>query len=197
MFEMASEKPSKPDVVTYGDHELITPDTRKLRKMLRPVIPGEADPVARAEEALAAISGDFSQWMLDECARLDAARRKVKDQGLSKQTRQELFLAAHDVKGDSGTFGYPEVGAAADSLCRLLEHTPDLSKIPLAIVDQHVDAVRAIVREHERADIAAIAAALTGKLRAVTDEFLITENRHRPDVIKTIRSPTLVPGESF
>ena len=194
---MASEKPSKPDVVTYGDHEFITPDTRKLRKTLRPALPGEADPVARAEEALAAISGDFSQWMQDECARLDAARRKVKDQGLSKQTRQELFLAAHDVKGDSGTFGYPEVGAAADSLCRLLEHTPDLTKIPLAIVDQHVDAVRAIVREHTRADITEIAAALTGKLRTVTDEFLIRENRHRPDVIRTIQRPTPVTGEAF
>ena len=108
---MASDRPSKPDVVTYGDHEMITPDTSKLRKMLRPALPGEDDPVARAEEALAAISGDFSQWMHDECARLDAARRKVREIGLSKQTRQELFLAAHDVKGDSGTLGYPEVGA--------------------------------------------------------------------------------------
>ena len=194
---MASEKPSKPDVVTYGDHEMITPDTRKLRKMLRAALPGEADPVARAEEALAAISGDFSQWMHDECARLDAARRKVREQGLSRQTRQELFLAAHDLKGDSGTLGYPEVGAAADSLCRLLEHTPNLTRIPLAIVDQHVDAIRAIVREHGRADISAIAAALTSKLRIVTDEFLVKENRHRPDVLKAIQSPALVPGESF
>jgi HPt (histidine-containing phosphotransfer) domain-containing protein len=194
---MASGKRSKPDVVTYGDHEMITPDTAKLRKTLRHALPGEEDPIARAEAALAAISGDFTDWMQDECARLDAARRKVKEQGLSRQTRQELFLAAHDLKGDSGTLGYPEVAAAAESLCRLLEHTPDLTKIPLAIVDQHVDAVRAIVREHDRADVAQIAAALTGKLRAVTDEFLLLENRHRPDVLKVIRSPALVPGESF
>ena len=194
---MASGKPSKPDIMTYGDHEMITPDTSKLRKTLRPAAPGEPDPVARAEAALAAIAGDFNEWMHDECERLDAARRKVRQSGLSMQTRQELFLAAHDIKGDSGTFGYPEVGPAADSLCRLLEHTPDLAKIPLAIVDQHVDAVRAIVREHERANVAALAQALTGKLRAVTDEFLVKENRHRPDVLKTIQSPTLVPGESF
>src|SRR4051812_19881471 len=110
---------------------MITPDTRHLRKTLRPALPDEIDPVARAEEALAAISGDFSDWMLQECERLDAARRKVRDMGLSKQTCQELFLAAHDVKGDSGTLGYPEVGRAAESLCRLLEHAPDLAKIPL------------------------------------------------------------------
>ena len=194
---MPNEKPSKPDVVTYGDHEIITPDTRKLRKSLRPALPSEQDPVERAEEALAAISSDFSDWMQDECARLDAARRKVREIGLLIQTREELFLAAHDIKGDCGTLGYPEVGAAADSLCRLLEHTPDLAKIPLAIIDQHVDAVRAIVREHGRADIAAIATALTGKLRAVTDEFLIKVNRHRPDVIKTLQRPALVTGESF
>jgi hypothetical protein len=194
---MTSDKPSKPDVVTYGDHEMITPDTRKLRKTLRPALPGEQDPIARAEEALAAISGDFSEWMQDECERLDAARSKVKQSGLSKQTRQELFLAAHDLKGDSGTLGYPEVRPAAESLCRLLEHTPDLAKIPLAIVDQHVDAVRAIVREHDRADVAAIAASLTSKLRAVTDEFLVKENRHRPEVLKMIQSPSLAPGESF
>ena len=92
---------------------------------------------------------------------------------------------------------WPFVASPADSLCRLIEHTPDMNRIPLPLVDQHVDAVRAIVREHDRLDIAAIAAALTGKLRAVTDEFLIKENRHRPDVIKTIQSPSLVPGESF
>jgi chemotaxis protein histidine kinase CheA len=194
---MASGKPAKPDVLTYGDHEIITPDTRKLRKTLRAAAPGEADPIAAAEEALAQISGDFSSWMDDECERLDAARRKVKQNGLSRQTRQELFLAAHDVKGDSATFGFPEVGPAADSLCRLLDHTPDLSKIPLAIIDQHVDAVRAIVREHLREDINAIATALTGKLRAVTDEFLVKVNQHRPDVLKAIQSPSLVPGDSF
>jgi hypothetical protein len=99
------------------------------------------------------------------------------------------------VKGDSATFGYPLVVPAADSLCRLLEHTPDLTKIPLAIVDQHVDAMRAIVREYARADIVQVAAALTNRLRQVTDEFLVAENRHRPDYLKSIASPPIMPGE--
>jgi HPt (histidine-containing phosphotransfer) domain-containing protein len=194
---MASAKSAKPDVVTYGDHEIITPDTSKLRKTLREALPGESDPIAKAEQALAAISGDFGNWMSDECERLESARRKVQQMGLSKQTRQELFLAAHDIKGDSATLGYPEVGPAADSLCRLLEHTPDLGKIPLAIIDQHVDAVRAIIREYKRIDINTMATALTNKLRGVTDEFLMKENRDRPEVLKAIQSPGLVPGESF
>ena len=194
---MARSKPAKPDVVTHGDHELITPDTGKLRGTLRQAAPEEPDPVACAEEALARISSEFSTWMDAECERLDAARRKVKREGLSKATRWEIFLAAHDVKGDAGTFGYPEVIPAADSLCRLLEHSPDLGKIPIAIVDQHVDAVRAIVREHGRPDNAAVAAALNRKLRAVTDEFLVRENVSRPDVLQAIQSPSLAPGETF
>ena len=56
---MASGKRPKADTVTYGDYEIITPDTAKLRKTVRPALPGEPDPVERAEAALAAISGDF------------------------------------------------------------------------------------------------------------------------------------------
>lgn len=194
---MSSGKGKKPDVITYGDHEIITPDTRQMRKLVRQASPGDDDPVARAEAALAQISNEFSDWMTEECERLDNARRRVKEAGLNRDTKQELFLSAHDVKGDSGTLGYPAVAPAADSLCRLLEHTPDLGRIPLSIIDQHVDAVRAIVREYKRADIADIATTLTSRLRQVTDEFLAAENRHRPEVLKVIASPMLAPGESF
>ena len=48
---MNSPKRAKPDVVTYGDHELITPDTG-LRKLVRQQ-PRRRHPVARAEAALA------------------------------------------------------------------------------------------------------------------------------------------------
>jgi hypothetical protein len=194
---MPSERRAKPEIATFGDHEVITPDTTKLRKLVRPAEPGESDPVARAEAALASISVDFTTWMQDECERLDAARRTVIKHGLSRQTRQELFLAAHDVKGDSETFGYPEVAPAADSLCRLLEHSPDIANIPLALVEQHVDAVRAIVREYKRPDLASIAATLTAELRAITDEYLTQENQHRPEVLETIRRPSLAASGAF
>lgn len=194
---MSSAKPAKPDVVTYGDHEIMTPDTSKLRKTMRAAVPGEPDPVERAEQALAAISSDFGNWMTDECERLDRARQKIREAGLTDQTREELFLAAHDLKGDSATLGFPEVSPAAESLCRLLEYTPDLRKIPMNIIDQHVDAVRAIIREYHRENVAMIANALSGKLRSVTDEFLIKENRDRPDVLKIVQGPSLAPSESF
>jgi chemotaxis protein histidine kinase CheA len=192
---MSSGQPEKPKVVAFRDHEVITPDTRKLRRTLRNGSPDEPDPVEAAERALQRLAGDFANWMQEECGRLDTARRKVKNDQLSQETSQALFLAAHDIKGAGKTFGFPEVARAADSLCRLLEHTPDLKKIPMAIIDQHVDAIRAIVREHARADIGAIASVLTEKLRTVTDEFLVVENQDRPDILKVIKSPTSPSGE--
>jgi HPt (histidine-containing phosphotransfer) domain-containing protein len=194
---MASAKSTKPDVITYGDHEVITPDTRKLRRAVGRAddVAIDDDPIARAEKALAEISGEFEGWMRAECERLEAARKRLKTEGLSKTTRQELFLSAHDIKGDCATFGYPAVAPAAESLCRLLEHTPDVAKIPLPLIDQHVDAVRAIVREYTRADVLDVATALTKRLRQVADEFLIAENRHRPEYLQAIISPPLAPDE--
>lgn len=186
---MASEPADAPKVANFKDHQVITPDTRKLRRTVRAALPGEGDQVEAAEMALMRLSGDFQLWMNDECLKLDAARQKIKDTALSKDTGQELYLAAHDIKGDGPTFGFPEVVRAADSLCRLIEHTPELTKIPMAIIDQHVDAIRAIVREHGRDDIAQIASKLTETLRSVTDEFLLAENAHRPEVQHIIRNP--------
>ena len=63
-----------------------------------------------------------------------------------------------------------------------------------SLVDQHVDSVRAIYREYSRSDAKELAAVLTKRLRAVTDEFLIHENRGRPDVLEQIMGPSIVPG---
>jgi hypothetical protein len=42
-------------------------------------------------------------------------------------------------------------------------------------------------------DLVAIAATLTGRLREVTDEFLIFQNRDRPDVLEQITGPSIMP----
>jgi len=188
---MAPRKDETPSVATYADHEVITPP-HALRQALAPAAEGD-DPVARAEAALVELAGEFAGWMHAECERLEAARQDVKGLGFTKKTQDELFRAAHDIKGEAATFGFPAVVAAAESLCRLIEHTPDARRIPLALVDQHVDAVRAIVREHARSDLADIAGSLTRRLREVTDEFLRAENSDRPDYLESIFAPPLAP----
>ena len=184
-------------VATYGDHEVITPENT-LRKALtnRPASPDESDPVSRAERALAELADNFGSWMDEECARLAHARHAVDKGGFTQPNRDALFHAAHDIKGEAGTFGYPAVATAADSLCRLIELSPDARRIPIKLVDQHVDAVRAIYREYANSDARSLADRLTTRLREVTDEFLRHENRDRPEVLAQITGPGLVPEQN-
>lgn len=178
-------------VAAYADHEVITPPN-KLRKAIKPALPHDEDPVARAEQALANLSSEFENWMQQECDRLDDARRQVIENGFNATTEQAIFHAAHDIKGEAATFGFPAVAAVAESLCRLLEHTPSVEHIPLPLVEQHVDAIRAIIRESAEGNTERLADTLTRRLREVTDEFLIHENQDRPDHLEAILGPTLI-----
>jgi len=190
-----SKKPDPAAVSTFADHEVIVPPN-KLKKAVQKLKPGEKvafDPVERAEAALAELAADFSVWMESECARLDAARNAVRASGITQGSKDVLFRAAHDIKGQAATFGYPMVAPVADSLCRLIEHTPDIARLPLRLIDQHVDAVRAIVHRNTRGDVGKYAAELAEKLRHVTDEFLMRENHDNPDTLESILSPSLAP----
>jgi HPt (histidine-containing phosphotransfer) domain-containing protein len=190
---MARKKDDAPTVTTFADHEVITPP-HKLRHAVAQASADDQDPVARAEQALAKLSPEFAAWMDAECTRLDAARKHVQKHGLTDKTRDLLFHAAHDIKGEAATFGYPRAAAVAESLCRLIEHTRDMTRIPLTLIDQHVDAARAIIREHTRSDAEEVGASLIQRLRHVTDEFLLEENKDRLDEMEGVLSPPLAPG---
>ena len=190
---MASRKDQSASVATYADHEVIVP-AHSLRNAVTAAAASDDDPVAQAEAALAQLSSEFGAWMHAECERLEAARQTAAREGFNPKTYDALFRAAHDIKGEAATFGYPELAGVAESLCRLLEHTPVQAQIPQPLVDQHVDALRAIGREYARPDLADVARTLTARLRDVTDEFLKHANRFRPDYLEGLFAPPLVPG---
>ena len=189
---MSSSK-DKVSVVNHGDHEVIVPENRLSAAVSNASHDDSDDAIARAEKALAALSPEFGAWMDSECDRLDGARRDILDSGFTDANKETLFCAAHDIKGEAATFGYPAVASAAESLCRLIEHTPDPARIPAALIDQHVDAVRAIYREYAHSDARKLATALTSRLREAADDFLLKENRDRPEVLKQLKSPSIAP----
>ncbi|MDC7788167.1 Hpt domain-containing protein [Rhodoplanes sp. TEM] len=185
-------KPDAPKVTNFGDHAVIVPKNLLRKAWARNSAEGLPDPVADAERALAALSGEFAGWMDSECERLDTARKAVRAKGFDAETRQALYHAAHDIKGEAATFGFPRAATAAASLCRLIERTTDTRRIPLTLVDQHVDAVRAIVREHGTTRAEIVADALTARLREIVDAFLKSENGGRlPDDDEVLSPPTV------
>jgi HPt (histidine-containing phosphotransfer) domain-containing protein len=191
---MAKPKRATLEVKAFADHHVITPPN-SLSSVLRRVAEKDLDdPVARAEKALAGLSGEFKSWMAIEADRLSAAHAAILEAGLTDESCQELFRAAHDIKGDAATFGYPSAGAAADSLCRLIEHAPELDEVPANLIAHHIKAIQAIVRERTRLDTIYMASELSRQLRDVTDKYLAHVNRDRPEHLEAILSPSIAPG---
>jgi len=192
---MAKDKPETVQIKSFPDHHVIT-QPNPLRKVLRRVPEtDEDDPIARAEKALAGLSGEFKNWMTVEADRLSAAHAAILRDGYTDRACEELFRAAHDIKGDAATFGFPSAGVAAESLCRIIEHAPDLDAVPSDLIAHHINAVQAIVRERTKLDTASVASELSRQLRGVTDEFLVHANRDRPDHLEAVLAPSIVPAE--
>jgi chemotaxis protein histidine kinase CheA len=192
---MAKQKPENLQVKTFADHHVITQPNPLLKVLLRVPESDLDDPVGRAEKALAGLSGEFKNWMTIEADRLSAAHATVLRDGFNDESREELFRAAHDIKGDAATFGCPSAGAAAESLCRIIEHAPDLDAVPASLIAHHINAIQAIVRERTKLDTLAMAGELSRSLRGIADEFLTYANRDRPEHLEAILAPSIIPSE--
>jgi HPt (histidine-containing phosphotransfer) domain-containing protein len=192
---MATNKSGDIEIKKFADHHVIT-QPNPLRKVLRRVAEKDLDdPVARAEKALADLSGEFKTWMAIESDRLAAAHAAILKDGFSNTTRDELFRAAHDIKGDAATFGFPSAGAAAESLCRIIEHAPDLARVPSELIAHHINAIQAIARERTKLDTISVAGELSRRLRGVADEYLARVNRDRPEHLEAIMAPSIAPAD--
>src|SRR3954470_23567269 len=169
---MAKNSARDIEITAFATHQIIT-QPNPLRSVLRRVEEKDMDdPVGRAEQALAGLSGEFKDWMATEVNRLSAAYVAIRNDGFTKDRRDELFRAAHDIKGDAATFGYPSAAAVAESLCRVIEHAPDLDNVPSDLILHHVNAVQAIVRDHTKLDSRTVAGELGRRLRKVADDYL-------------------------
>ncbi|QQO22725.1 Hpt domain-containing protein [Bradyrhizobium diazoefficiens] len=192
---MAKNSARDIEVKAFATHQIIT-QPNPLRKVLRRVEEKDMDdPVRRAEQALAGLSGEFKDWMTSEVDRLSVAWAAVQKDGFTKKLRDELFHAAHDIKGDAATFGFPSAAGIAESLCRVIEHAPDLAKVPAELFTHHINAILAIVNENTRLDSISVSAELGRRLRKVADDYLAHVNRDRPEHLEVILAPSIVPTE--
>ncbi len=112
----------------------------------------DANAIAKAEEALKAMSSQFGQWLQDEITKLDAAQAAIRAEGLNAETAEGLYFRAHDLKGLGTTYQYPLVTRLAGSLCKLLDDVGKRAEAPVVLLDAHVDAIRAVVRDEIKTD---------------------------------------------
>ena len=115
---------------------------------------GAIDPaaIAKAEAALKSLASNFTQWLADEITKLDAARQQVRVEGATSETMENLYLRAHDLKGLGTTYGYQLITRIAGSLCRLIDDKEKRATTSLELVDAHIDAIKAAIRDDIKSD---------------------------------------------
>ena len=132
----------------------------------------DAKAIARAEEALAAMSSQFGQWLQDEITKLDKAQADIRAQGYTTATAEQLYFRAHDLKGLGSTYQYPIVTRIAASLCKMMDDPDKRMRAPMVLLDAHIDAIRAVVKGNIQTDDHPTGQALVQTLEARVSEHL-------------------------
>ena len=151
----------------------IIPVQVDLRNKARPVpaFKQKVDPVEAAEQAVDKLSFQFKNWMTSEVDTLNDTWKNIKTDGINDETYEGLFRAAHDIRGQAETLGYPLAGHVATSLCLLMEAVAKPEGLPLPLMEKHIQSLYAIV--HEKAEEEhPIGKELVAALRAVTEDYI-------------------------
>jgi hypothetical protein len=133
---------------------------------------GAIDPaaIAKAEAALKNRSGNFTQWLNDEIAKLEAARQTVRAEGITAENMESLYLRAHDLKGLGATYGFPLITRIAGLLCRLIDDKSKRLQAPVGLIDAHIDAIKAAARDDIKTEDHPVGKILVQELeRRITD----------------------------
>jgi chemotaxis protein histidine kinase CheA len=129
--------------------------------------------IKRAEAAVETLKADFAGWIGADVDNLVKARDRFALER-DADTREALFRAGHDIKGQAATFEHPLVARVASSLCKLIDATADAASLPLNLVDAHVGAIRIIFRDKINDGADRIALVLAEELEARVTETLET-----------------------
>ena len=165
---------SPPQNQKTGKYKVIHTPADLQKKALVPGNFGASDMAAieRAEKAMEALSQHFDSWMNSEIESLEKARENLRIEGITKAAVDGLFTVAHDIKGQGVTLGYPMASVLAAQLCDLIVRIPDIKKLHPVLIDQHVDSIKAIVREGVKDAEDRRANAISQRLYMVTKDYL-------------------------
>ena len=102
--------------------------------------------VQRAEKAMETLKVEFSDWIAKDISRLGEVYSAFVA-NMNAVRAGDLFRASHDLKGQAATFEYPLIARVASSLSKLIDEMGSPDKIPLTLVQAHVEAIHVIHRD--------------------------------------------------
>lgn len=99
--------------------------------------------IARAESVIESFKASYDERVASELEDIHALFTEMK---LTKRyDLRRILIAAHEVRGEAGTYGYPLLSSVARSLCELLPRIENPTTVQLEVVDAHIKAMRTIV----------------------------------------------------
>jgi chemotaxis protein histidine kinase CheA len=131
-----------------ADVEIHNPPNRLKAKLGNLANLFDAKAIARAEEAVAAISSNFGGWLAEEITKLETAHIATMRAGAGETELGEFYRCAHDLKGLGTTYGFPIVSEFASSLCRLLDSPEARARAPQEVLKAHINAIAAAVKQN-------------------------------------------------
>jgi hypothetical protein len=146
MMHASTQMPQPMAVVANA--EIYAPIETLFAKAL---VPCDEDAVLRllerAERAMAHLAKNFDAWMGAESDRLLRAHGLYARNPADDEASDQLYRAAHDIRANAVSFGFPMAARMATSLVHLLDGVDEPSEL---LVRRHVAAIRAVVREDVR-----------------------------------------------
>lgn len=131
----------------------------------------DASLATKAEQAVTEMSGDFGKWLEDVVTQMSEARTALGNAPLTLASTTALYTQALEVKSLGGTYGYALITRFANSLCRLLIKLEGERPAPQALVDAHIQAIKAALRNNMKADDHPVGAALALELEQQVAKF--------------------------
>ncbi|MBF0247256.1 MAG: Hpt domain-containing protein [Alphaproteobacteria bacterium] len=90
------------------------------------------------------LAEEFFCRLPDDMARIEDAMKTLQANPDDPSARKQLFRLVHDLKGQTGTFGYDLLTVIGNDLCRFLERPMPLCPRSLRVIRLHLDAMQRV-----------------------------------------------------
>ena len=136
--------------------------------------PGEfsADILERVAEEVRKMAEDYPDWVKEHLGAVQQEYEQARDNPEQRAKRMKAInLAAHELKGQGGIFGYPLMTTFGDSLYAFTAADGGLSDSHMEIIKAHIDAMRVVINERVEGDGGAVGEELTRALDQAIEKY--------------------------
>ena len=126
--------------------------------------------LANAEATVSALQTAYEARMANDIAALATSFESMKRAG--RFDHDQLYLIAHEIKGEGGSYDYPLLTTFGHALCLLVRSRDRLSAEDVGTVDAHIAAMRAVIKGQVRGEGGDVGRELAANLEAMVARAL-------------------------